>query len=236
MDETTWLTCENPEPMLAYLEGKCSNRKLRLFACACCRAIGELITDPLCCQAVESAESHADGNLSAEEMDAIHEAAQNGKPLFADASWAAAWSAAPNALQAAEEASLHAATSLARLAAEKSKSLAWAAVRSGATEDDKTAAWARYDTEREAATSDYRRELASLLREIVGNPFRPLEIVPCPLTVIELARSLYEGDDCAFALADALEEASQVKLAEHFRPEGWHPRGCWAMDVILGRE
>lgn len=47
---------------------------------------------------------------------------------------------------------------------------------------------------------------------------------------------LYDGSDCAFALADALEEASQSKLAEHFRPEGWHPKGCWAVDLILGRE
>ncbi len=235
MDETTWLTCESPEPMLAYLEGKCSDRKLRLFACACCRVIGELITDPLCCEAVEAAESHADGMLSAEEMAAIHQAAQNGKPLFADPSWAAAWTAAPNALQAAEEAAEHATTSLAKLTTEKAKSLAWAAVRSGATEDDKTAAWASYDTERLAARDDYRRELAALLREILGNPFRPVEIVPCPLTVVELTESLYDGNDCAFALADALEESGHVKLAEHFRPEGWHPRGCWAMDLILGR-
>ena len=36
--------------------------------------------------------------------------------------------------------------------------------------------------------------------------------------------------------ADALEEAGQLKLAEHFRPEGWHPKGCWLVDLILGRE
>ena len=114
--------------------------------------------------------------------------------------------------------------------------MAWAAVRSGATKDDTTAAWARYDNERDAAIADHRRELASLLREIVGNPFRPLETVPCPLTVKELAEALYDGNECAFAVADALEEADQSKLAEHFRPESWHPKGCWAVNAILGKQ
>src|SRR5262249_32013865 len=75
-----------------------------------------------------------------------------------------------------------------------------------------------------------------LVRHIVGNPFRPY---PAPLswpsTVVQLAESLYDGQDCAFALHDALLEAGHVELAEHFRQETWHPKGCWALDVILGK-
>lgn len=40
--------------------------------------------------------------------------------------------------------------------------------------------------------------------------------------------------DCHYALADALMEAGHIELAEHFR-EPVHPKGCWAMDVILGK-
>jgi hypothetical protein len=155
--------------------------------------------------------------------------------LFADPSWAAAWTAAPQVLQAAAESSLHAAVSVARIGAETAKSLAWAAVRSGATEEQKADAWAHYDAEREAATQAHRAEQANLLREIVGNPFRPVAGDGLPLTVTELAQSFYDGADCAFALADALEEAGQAELANHFRQDIWHPKGCWALDGILGK-
>jgi hypothetical protein len=36
-------------------------------------------------------------------------------------------------------------------------------------------------------------------------------------------------------LVNALLEAGHHELAEHFRCEEWHPKGCWALDVILGR-
>jgi hypothetical protein len=55
-------------------------------------------------------------------------------------------------------------------------------------------------------------------------------------TVTQLAESLYAGEDCAFALHDALLEAGHAELAQHFREEKWHPKGCWALDLILGKK
>lgn len=76
---------------------------------------------------------------------------------------------------------------------------------------------------------------AELLRHIVGNPFRPYPAPPhWPAAVTDLAAALYNGSDCTFALHDALLEAGHAELAEHFR-EREHPKGCWAMDVILGK-
>jgi hypothetical protein len=87
------------------------------------------------------------------------------------------------------------------------------------------------------AVEDEQAKISDLLRHIIGNPFRPYPApASWPSTVVQLAESLYAGQDCCFALHDALLEAGHAELAEHFRQEKWHPKGCWALDLILGRE
>src|SRR5262249_9105556 len=55
-----------------------------------------------------------------------------------------------------------------------------------------------------------------------------------PPTIVILAKALYAGDDCSYALHDAQEEHGQKRLADHFQAPG-HPKGCWALDLILGK-
>jgi hypothetical protein len=45
----------------------------------------------------------------------------------------------------------------------------------------------------------------------------------------------YNGADATFALHDALLEAGHPDLAEHFQAEQWHPKGCWVVDLLLGK-
>ena len=86
MTEDEWLECTNPTPMLEFLRGKASERKLRLFAVACCRRISNLLRDERSRQAVEVGEWYADGLVT---DDALEEARENSS----DASGAAhrAW-------------------------------------------------------------------------------------------------------------------------------------------------
>src|SRR5262245_29428138 len=74
MTEVNWDTCTDPQAMLDLLRGKASERKLRLFVCACCRRIWDALP-PEGRAAVAVAERLADGLASEAERAAAYEAA-----------------------------------------------------------------------------------------------------------------------------------------------------------------
>jgi hypothetical protein len=87
-----------------------------------------------------------------------------------------------------------------------------------------------------------------VLRDLFGNPFRPV-VVPAGKkrswlawnggTVVGLARQVYaeRAFDRLPLLADALEDAGcdNADLLGHLRSPGPHVRGCWALDLTLGK-
>jgi hypothetical protein len=84
-----------------------------------------------------------------------------------------------------------------------------------------------------------------LLRDVFGNPFHPASIDPAILTwnhgtVPGIARHIY--DERAFGdlpiLADALEDAgcTDADILGHCRAGGEHVRGCWVVELILGKK
>jgi hypothetical protein len=70
MTEAEWLACTDPRPMLESLRGKASDRKLRLFAVACCHRAGSRLIDDGIRVCIEVAERFADGAASAGELEA----------------------------------------------------------------------------------------------------------------------------------------------------------------------
>ncbi len=82
---------------------------------------------------------------------------------------------------------------------------------------------------------------ADLLRDIVGDPLHPVTILPSWLTptVVALARHAYDSRQFEGLpiLADALEDAGcdDVELLGHLRGPGPHVRGCFALDLVLGK-
>jgi hypothetical protein len=201
MNEVDWNTCDTLGDMLHFLQGKASDRKCRLFACASYRSLEGGYADRGEITPVSVAETYADGLIDETMLDAVCRTA-------CDAYHSAA-SGDPSCDLAGK---LHKASVL--------------CYRSG------------YIAAVNFAESlGKEKSLCLLLRHIIGNPLRPY---PAPLswpsTVVQLAESLYAGQDCAFALHDALLEAGHGELAEHFREEKSHPKGCWVVDLILGKE
>jgi hypothetical protein len=88
----------------------------------------------------------------------------------------------------------------------------------------------------------FESDVAGLVREVFGNPFRPTSASPAWRTpdVLSLANGIYE--DRAFdrlpILADALQEAGceDTEVLGHCRGNGRHVRGCWVIDLLLGKE
>lgn len=67
MTEEEWMACARPYKMLDFLRDKASDRRLRLFACACCRRIWPLMINERTRKVVELAEQFADGLASKED-------------------------------------------------------------------------------------------------------------------------------------------------------------------------
>ena len=83
---------------------------------------------------------------------------------------------------------------------------------------------------------------AFLLRDIFGNPFRPITLDPRWLTstVVDLAQAIYNerAFDRMPILSDALMDAGcdSEDIILHCRGDGPHVRGCWVVDLLLGKE
>lgn len=217
--EAEWQSCADPRPMQEALRGKASERKLRLFAVACCRRLGPLLQDPRITTALDVAERHADGAATQADLEAVlrgaalAQRAQRRKALLF--AYAAVMDACgPGGLGAAEKA-------------------AWAA----AAADSR----ATYGERLRRTRPDLYASLAALLRDVLGNPFRPVAVDQSWLTpaVVRLAQSIYDGRafDRLPILADALEEAgcTHAEVLGHCRQPGTHARGCWVIDGLLQR-
>ncbi len=222
MTETEWLVCTDPDAMLRQLGRTASERKLRLFACACCRRNWHLLTDPRSQRAVEAAEAYADDRIDEDELrDAAFEAEDAGSPD--NPGWAGPYYAACDTFDA-ETAAFYARVGLSPIARESGIN----AVPADAPE---LVAEARAQCE--------------LLREIFGNPFRPPTLADTVRAwnegkVAQLALAIDEdrGFDRMPILADALTEAgcTDAAILEHCRAVHTHVRGCWIIDLLLSKD
>ena len=246
MNEAEWLAGTDPQPMFEFLRRKASDRKVRLFAVACCRRVWASLEHEEFRDAVGKAESFADGAVGRDEMYQAHlralaifgklQSKDNGP---AGALTASAFPAPPKSVMERIADALDDPWWEDEL--DKGDRLGPALVTA------RHAARAAADLHGEGHTFESpfalaeQREQAALVQCLFGNPFRPPPERGDWLTpaIRALADGIYaeRGFDRTPLLADALEAAGCMHrgLIEHCRSGREHARGCWVVDLLLGK-
>lgn len=196
-----------------------SKRKLRLFGVACCRRAVEEIGPPVFPEIIDGCERAADmpdGNRLLDRL--AVSARRHGQPLMGGDLMSDVWCLS-RAVEALTDYSFNA---------------------DYIADHCRDALYGHDDF-----VSGHGEMLfqADLLRDIFGNPFRPVAFDPGwrTATAVALAREMYDARefDRMPILADAIEEAGcdAVDLLAHCRdPQQVHVRGCWVVDLVLGKK
>jgi hypothetical protein len=246
--EAEWMASGNIRSMLRFVQGKPvgflalvgwrrqptvqpGERRSRLFACACCRRIERLLVDKRLLQGVEAVEQHADGHGQREDLESVFAAVEQVYQETCEPYDPNRYSAAAAAIRTlvgwqplqTDYGTLQPELMTVNLTRE--------AVR----RDENADRWAQ---------SREHQVQCHLLRDIIGNPFHPVSLDPAWLTwrgglLVSMAQRMYDSRDFSDmpVLADALEEAGcqDQDILGHCRSCGEHARGCWVVDLILGK-
>jgi hypothetical protein len=217
MTAAGWDACRDPLRMLGYLSRckppRASDRKLRLFAAACCRRVAHLLPDPRLIDVLEKLERMPDEATAVKAYFRVQDEAYK---ILRD------------------YLTLHGPAHYSGVA------VAYATNHVAHDAAFGAAAQASFTTKR-AQTE--RTAQSRLLEDIVGNPLRPVAVESAwrSSTVVALAQGIYaeKAFDRLPILADALQDAgcdSEDVLAHCRDPKGVHARGCWLIDRVLGKE
>jgi hypothetical protein len=234
MTEAEWLACDDPRRMLETLRGKTSARRLWLFAATCWRQGWRFLDDEASCRGVQALESLAN-NGAIDDQDLVWSEEDSFHISLKDIPYGIAISVNPEHAVGAAVASVEAV----------------ATAEAGEVGDPFLSLWAQMVGDDVAATqapeaahglSAALRHYPPLVLEFFGNPFRPIVFSPewRTDTALALARQMYESRDFGAMpiLADALQDAGcdSADILDHCRGDGPHVRGCWVVDLVLGKE
>lgn len=215
MTEEKWFVCEDPGELLAFYRGKVTHRKARLYGIACCRVTWSWMVEPQVRRAIDLSEAFSDDMSVQDELDmAVQQVTENHERVATgDTGGWALWHRLAAVLNATGN------PPRAKLVPHH---LAISAIESGI--DNPLLGLA-----------------TQFVRDIFGNPFRPVAVDAYwrSSAVTALAKSIYEEQrfDRLPILADALEDAGceNENILNHCRCDGPHVRGCWVVDLILGK-
>ena len=241
MTEAEWLECKESGPMLQFIEPRVSDRKLHCFAIACARRITPLLIHPASSHAVDALERFVEGPCDPKDFRQLIEQLWwdvEGAAFCVDAG-GAPWQDVAEQLPE---------TFLAELVADPLFQIHSArAVLSRAAHFVfnmfSPVPSERGFRNRPVACFGGPFRPVFLVHEVFGNPFRKVKLNKAwrTSTVVALARGMYDTRDFAPMpiLADALQDAGcdHSDILGHCRdPHGTHVRGCWVVDLVLGKE
>lgn len=198
MTDVEWTTCTDLQTMLDMVDGRVTERKMRLFACAYCRIVWKRITDRHIKGLVRLSDQSAETPANEQELRACWQV-----------EFARGFVCGGRA--------------------ERTAAAAYISIIRRATAPD-------------AISATQRERACRLFRCVVGPClFRPVTIHPAwsTSTVTQLAEAIYQQKafDRLPILADGLEDAGcdNPDILVHCRESGPHTRGCWPVDLVLGR-
>ncbi len=232
MTENEWFACENPERLIQFLRDnrranrtKAGRRRMRLFACACCRTIWDML-DSHARHAVTATEAFADDIIEKTE----HNNAGIRAGLAAAHKWQIAWDTA-------------------NLDAQHQATILWRAARAAELAADPQVVITSVagsiiarDISPRGESHEHHVQIA-FVRDIFGNPFREIAFSQDwrSTDAVAIARTMYDSRDFGAMpiLADALQDAGcdNEDILTHCRDTTrTHVRGCWVVDLVLGKE
>lgn len=245
MTESEWLTSEDPLALLEYVTDQATQRKYRLFLCACCTRV--LASTPLhrrlfrkyypgswyqLEQAMGIVEQVAEGFVSTDLLAQARKDADQSTYVPDWIDWGGETKFIGEALAVIAAAVEH------PVAAEVLEACWRAAI------------WQAEDIAREENSQSTEKDhlrvetqwQAVVCRDVFGNPFRPISFSPEWRTAatVSLAARMYQSRDFSAMpeLVDALQDAGckATAILDHCRSSSPHVRGCWVVDLVLGKE
>ena len=209
MTETQWLTSEFPIPLLHFAAANrlLSSRKAKLFSCAYCRQKWDSIPTGYLRRTIELIERYADCPVSSQEVKIAIE----------------------DVTSITESIGINAVSQIMKLALDKT--IIATTVCSLAT--------SQLNVKKQIDKTN--RQLTDLVREIFPYSDRPFDSAWRSGAVLELATGMYDSRDFAAMpiLADSLEESGchDAVILDHCRDSNRdHVKGCWAVDLVMGKQ
>jgi hypothetical protein len=218
--------------MLVLFRTRVTDRKLRLFAVACCRLFWDELPLDVIRATIETNERYADGQATEDELRRARDEAHS-----------AAWSAQyytrrePHGSDPPAQRQYY----RDRLGEPTDETLARLFLVAFLANGNRRL---RSDPMPLLRTDPLLMRVGpALFRDLAGNPFHPVSFSPSwrTDTAVSLARQMYDSRDFSAMpiLADALQDAGcdSAEVLDHLRDTGApHVRGCWALDLVLRKE
>jgi hypothetical protein len=241
--EAAWLSSGETGPLLRAIAPIASDRKLHLYAIACCHRIAPLLPHPDSRRGIEVLEEFVEGRATSEEVNEINWYVEGAAFRLEGIARREDWQV-EEWIRETERIPQKVLADLINNPGRPIQAVRELLISAAYFADSvvSTVPWERRMIDHLDMIENRNFQFAPFLCDIFGNPFRPVAFNPRwqSTTAVGLAQSMYESRDFGAMpiLADALQDAGceDDAILSHCRdPKQPHVRGCWVVDLVLGK-